>query len=46
MCYLSSIMIFGAYCVGKAHNMLPQNYYTIIIIGAYCVGRVQNMLPW
>ena len=23
----SSIMIFGAYCVGKAHNMLPQYYY-------------------
>ena len=21
--YLSSIMIFGAYCVGKVHNMLP-----------------------
>ena len=20
-------MIFGAYCVGKAHNMLPQYYY-------------------
>ena len=36
-------MIFGAYCVGKAHNML---YSTIIIIGVYCVGRVQNILPW
>ena len=22
-------MIFGAYCVGKAHNMLPQYYYYI-----------------
>ena len=36
-------MIFGAYCVGKAHNMLSS---TIIIIGVYCVGRVRNMLPW
>ena len=36
-------MIFGAYCVGKAHNMLS---CTTIIIGVYCVGRVQNMLPW
>ena len=27
MCYLSSIMIFGAYCVGKVHNMLPWWYY-------------------
>ena len=36
-------MIFGAYCVGKAHNMLSR---TIIIIGVICVGRVQNMLPW
>ena len=36
-------MIFGAYYVGKAHNMLSS---TIIIIGVYCVGRVQNMLPW
>ena len=29
-------MIFGAYCVGKAHNMLSS---IIIIIGVYCVGR-------
>ena len=36
-------MIFGAYCVGKVHNMLSS---TIIIFGLYCVGRVQNMLPW
>ena len=36
-------MIFGAYCVGKTHNMLSG---TIIIIGVYCVGRVQHMLPW
>ena len=36
-------MIFGAYCVGKAHNMLSS---TIIIIGVYCGGRVQNTLPW
>ena len=30
-------MIFGAYCVGKAHNMLPWWY---MIMGAYCVSRV------
>ena len=24
ICYLSSIMIMGAYCVGKVHNMLPR----------------------
>ena len=36
-------MIFGAYCVVKAQNMLSS---TIIVIGVYCVGRVQNMLPW
>ena len=36
-------MIFGAYCVGKAHNILSSS---IIIIGVYCVGRVQIMLPW
>ena len=27
ICYLSSIRIFGAYCVDKVHNMLPQKYY-------------------
>ena len=26
-------MIFGAYCVGKVHNMLPRS---IMINGAYC----------
>ena len=42
ICYLGSIMIMGAYCVGK---------YTIcflgcsMIMGAYCVGKVHNMLP-
>ena len=36
-------MIFGAYCVGKIHNMLPCWYYDN---GAYCVGKVHNMLPW
>ena len=42
ICYLCSIMIISAYCVGK---------YTIcflgcgIIIGAYCVGEVHNMIP-
>ena len=25
-CYLGSIMILGAYCVGKVHNMLPWEY--------------------
>ena len=42
ICYLSSIMIFGAYCVGKVDNMLPCG---IMIMGAYCVGKVHNMLP-
>ena len=23
ICYLSSVMMFEAYCVGKVHNMLP-----------------------
>ena len=29
ICSLGSIMIFGAYCVGKVHNMLPtcSKYY-------------------
>ena len=27
ICYLGSIMILGAYCVGKVHNMLPRKYY-------------------
>ena len=35
-------MIFGAYCVGKIHNML---FSSIMIFGAYCVGKVHNMLP-
>ena len=32
MCYLGSTMIIGAYCVGKVHNMLPQEYNDILII--------------
>ena len=24
ICYLGCIMLFGAYCVGKVHIMLPQ----------------------
>ena len=42
ICYLGSVMIMGAYCVGK---------YTIcflgcsMIMGAYCVGKVHNMIP-
>ena len=35
-------MIFGAYCVGKVHNI---NLGGIMIMGAYCVGKVHNMLP-
>ena len=35
-------MIFGAYCVGKVHNMLLSS---IMIFRAYCVGKVHNMLP-
>ena len=35
-------MIFGAYFVGKLHNMLLGG---IMIMGAYCVGKVHNMLP-
>ena len=27
ICYLGSIIIIGAYCVGKVHNMLPRLYY-------------------
>ena len=41
ICYHSSILIFGAYCVGKVHNMLPSFF---MIMGAYCVGKVHNML--
>ena len=35
-------MIFGAYCVGKVHNMYLA---CIMIFGAYCVDKVHNMLP-
>ena len=35
-------MIFGAYCVGKVHNMLP---HSIMIFGAYCEDEVHNVLP-
>ena len=24
ICYLGGIMIMGAYCVGKVHNMVPR----------------------
>ena len=27
ICYLGNIMIMGAYCVGKVHNMLSLSYY-------------------
>ena len=37
ICYLSTIIIIGAYCVGRVG---------IMIFGAYCVGKVHNMLPW
>ena len=36
-------MIFGAYCVGKVHNMLPRFFF--MITGAYFVGKVHNMIP-
>ena len=36
-------MIFGAYCVGKVHNMLPRWYYDIWSI---LCNKVHNMLPW
>ena len=29
ICYLISIMIMGAYCEGKVHNMLRWLYYDI-----------------
>ena len=35
-------MIFGAYCVGKVHNM---HLGGLMMMGAYCVGKVHNMLP-
>ena len=41
ICYVGSIMIFGAYCVDKVHNMLPRFF---MIMGAHCVGKVHNML--
>ena len=30
ICYFGSIMILGADCVGKVHNMLPWKYYDIV----------------
>ena len=36
-------MIFGAYCVGKVHNICYLG--GIMIMGAFCVGKVHNMLP-
>ena len=29
---LGSIMIMGAYCVGKVHSMLPLKYYDKVFI--------------
>ena len=43
LCYLGSIMIIGAYCVGKVHTICYLS--SIMIMGAYCVGKVHNMLP-
>ena len=37
-------MTFGAYCVGKVHNMLL-HVGSIMIMGAYYVGKSHNMLP-
>ena len=43
ICYLGIIMTFGAYCVGKVHNMLLSSF---MINGAYCLVNAHNMLPW
>ena len=44
ICYrLDSIMIIGAYCVGKVQKM---QLCSIMIMVAYCVGKVHNMLHW
>ena len=32
ICYLGSIMMMGAYCVGKVHNMLHWKYYDNVTI--------------
>ena len=48
ICYLGSIKIIRAYCVGKIHNGYTICYCdSIKIMGEYCVGRVHvhNMLP-
>ena len=42
ICYLGSIMILGAYCVGKVHICYLGS---IMISGAYCESKVHNMLP-
>ena len=43
ICYLGSIKIMTAYCVGRVHNVLHWQY---LDSGAYCAGKLHNMLPW
>ena len=42
ICYLGSIMIMGAYCVGKNTICFLG---CSVIMGGYCVGKVHNMIP-
>ena len=42
ICYLGSIMIMRAYCVGKYTMCFLE---CSMIMGAYCVGKVHNMIP-
>ena len=42
ICYLGSVMILEAYCVGKVHNMLPWRYFDN---QTNYVGKSHNMLP-
>ena len=32
ICYLIGIMIMGAYCVGRVHNMLPWYFDNDVVI--------------
>ena len=43
-CYLGSIMLFRAYCVGKV-DICYLHVGSILIIIAYCVFKSHNMLP-
>ena len=46
ICYLSTIIMIGAYCVGKVVRYTICYLGSIMIFGAYCVVKVHNMLPW